>query len=52
MLLDDPINPVSAKLCDFGLAIKLSDAADTNACQGTPPYVPPCVGVLEKLSAA
>ena len=39
VLLDDPVNPVSAKLCDFGLAIKLSDAADTNACQGTPPYV-------------
>jgi serine/threonine protein kinase len=37
VLLDDPINPISAKLCDFGLAIKLSDAADTNACQGTPP---------------
>jgi serine/threonine protein kinase len=40
VLLDDPLNPVSAKLCDFGLAIKLSDAADTNACQGTPPCVP------------
>ena len=41
VLLDDPVNPVSAKLCDFGLAIKLSDAAETNACQGTPPCVPP-----------
>jgi len=30
-----------AKLCDFGLAVKLSDASTTNAAAGTPSYMAP-----------